>query len=118
MRFLANENVPLASVQRLRDAGHDVAAIVDDSPGAKDPTILARAAGEARIILTFDRDYGELVFRLQMPSPAGVVFLRFVPATPEELAIRVLQLLAIPGLVLEGKFTVVDRGHVRQRALP
>ena len=96
MRFLANENVPLTSVQRLRDAGHDVAAVSEDSRGAKDPAILALAAGEGRVILTLDRDYGGLVFRLWKPSPAGVVFLRFVPATPDEPAIRVLQLLAIP----------------------
>ncbi len=57
MRFLANENFPFASVQRLRARGHDVAAIVQDSPGAKDSAILERAVREERFIRTFDRDY-------------------------------------------------------------
>jgi len=60
MRFLANEDFPLKSVHRLREVGHDVGAIIEDSPGAKDRDVLARAANKQRIVLTFDRDYGEL----------------------------------------------------------
>lgn len=49
MRFLANENVPLASVNLLRQAGYEIAAIIQDSPGAKDLDVLTRAANEQRI---------------------------------------------------------------------
>jgi predicted nuclease of predicted toxin-antitoxin system len=80
MRFLANENFPLESVRSLRAAGHDVAAVIEDSPGAKDHEVLARAAREERIILTFDRDYGELIYRLKHPAPAGIIYLRFAPS--------------------------------------
>ncbi|MBI3360914.1 MAG: DUF5615 family PIN-like protein [Chloroflexi bacterium] len=118
MRLLANENFPLASVRQLRDAGHDVAAVIEDSPGDKDPEVLARAAREDRIVLTFDRDYGELVYRIGSPAPAGVIFFRFDPLTPEEPAERLLALLAVPDLSLEKKFTVAERGRVRQRPLP
>ena len=58
MRWLANENFPLASVQLLRAAGHDVVAIIEDTPGAPDTGVLAQAARESRIVLTFDRDDG------------------------------------------------------------
>ena len=44
MQFLANENVPLKSVYLLREAGHDVAAIIEDSPGVKDEEVLKLAA--------------------------------------------------------------------------
>ncbi len=53
MRFLANENFSLKSVRRLREAGHDVGAVIEDSPGAKDRQVLARAVNEQRIVLTF-----------------------------------------------------------------
>ncbi len=117
MRFLANENFPLESVRSLRAAGHDVAAVIEDSPGAKDHEVLARAAREECIILTFDRDYGELIHRLKHPAPAGLIYLRFAPATPNEPAELILQLLKVGSLLLEGRFTVVERTQIRQRPL-
>ena len=117
MQFLANENFPLESVRVLRKAGHGVAAVIEDCPGAKDHEIMARAAREERIILTFDRDYGELIYRLRHPAPAGLIYLRFVPSTPREPAEIVLQLLTVEGLVPEGRFTVVERTQIRQRPL-
>ena len=61
MQFLANENFPKASVIKLRDANYNVAYGSEDAPGAKDYEVLAGAVDEKRIILTFDRDYGELI---------------------------------------------------------
>ena len=118
MRFLADENLPLPSVMRLRDAGHDVAAVMVDSPGADDYQALRRAASEARIVLTFDRDFGRLLFHATLAPPLGVVYLRFQPSTPEEPADPLLRLLAEGRISLEGRFTVVDSTQVRQRPLP
>ncbi len=118
MRFLANENFPLRSVNRLREAGYDIASITEDSPGVTDSEVLARAADEERIILTFDRDYGELIYRLGMPSPRGVIYFRYNPLTPEEPGENLLRLLDMDTLSLEGRFTVVERNQVRQRPLP
>jgi hypothetical protein len=55
MRFLANENFPLLSVRILRQAELEVASVTEDSPGIEDSEVLARAADEERVILTFDR---------------------------------------------------------------
>ncbi|BBD60107.1 hypothetical protein NIES2109_29020 [Nostoc sp. HK-01] len=118
MRFLANENFPMMSVVRLRDAGYDVAYGSEDAPGAEDSLVLERAVREERIILTFDRDYGELIYRLRMPVPMGVVYFRYFPASPEEPAQNLLDLLNVEGLVLEGYFTVFERTQLRQRPLP
>lgn len=118
MRFLANENIPLPSVNRLRMAGYDTVAVAEELSGAKDSEILARAASEGRIVLTFDRDYGELIYRLGLPSPAGVIYFRFDPVTPEEAADLLLQLVSVSNLSLEKKFTVMERRQVRQRPLP
>jgi predicted nuclease of predicted toxin-antitoxin system len=60
MWFLANENFPLPSVRLLRQAGYDVASITEDSPGIEDSEVLTRAANEQQVVITFDRDYGEL----------------------------------------------------------
>jgi len=117
MRFLANENFPLASVNLLRRAGYEIAAIIQDSPGVKDAEILTRAVNEQRIVLTFDRDYGELIYRVRMPAPVGVVYFRFDPLTPEEPAQQLLVLLEQKVISLEGKFTVLERGRVRQRPI-
>jgi predicted nuclease of predicted toxin-antitoxin system len=118
MRFLANENFPLASVVKLRQAGYDVAAIIEDMPGAKDTAVLVRANLEERIVLTFDRDYGELVYSKNKPAPAGVIYFRFDPLTPEEPAIHLLDLINLPNLIFEQRFTVTDRRRLRQRPLP
>lgn len=63
MLFLANENFPIASVRILRNAGYDVVAIIEDNPGIDDTSILRQAVAESRTILTFDSDYGNLIFR-------------------------------------------------------
>ncbi|MBP0003747.1 MAG: DUF5615 family PIN-like protein [Cyanobacteria bacterium SBC] len=73
MQFLANENCPLPSVRTIRRAGYNIASVTEDSPGIDDRAVLTRAANEKRIILTFDRDYGELIYRLRLPSPKGVI---------------------------------------------
>jgi predicted nuclease of predicted toxin-antitoxin system len=117
MRFLANENVPLPSIRRLREAGHDVAAVFEDSPGVSDREVLARAALEHRVIATFDPDYGALVYQNGLPPPAGVIYFRFMPRSPEEPANRLLALMAAPALILEGRFTVLEPGQARQRTL-
>jgi predicted nuclease of predicted toxin-antitoxin system len=118
MHFLANENFPVASIRKLRQNGHDVVAVIEVMAGANDRQVMEKAHDESRIILTFDRDYGELVFRHKLPLPAGVVYLRFAPLTPEEPAEYILNLLSKPEMVLESKFTVCRHNRVRQQSLP
>lgn len=118
MRLLADENVPLPSVDALRAAGHDVASISRESPGLPDPAVLARALAEDRLVLTFDRDFGELIFARGESGRPGVVLLRFVPASPTEPGALMSELLDRSDFTLAGFFTVVDRDHVRQRRLP
>lgn len=117
MRFVANENIPIRSVRLIRSAGHDVLAVVEHAPSITDADVLRWAVQEAAIVLTFDRDYGELIYRHHMPTPPGLVYFRFQPTTPDEPAIQLLELLSSVD-TLEGRFTVVERVQVRQRPLP
>lgn len=118
MKFLADENFPLLSVQRLREANYDIVAIMEVSPGIKDREVLARGVSEKRVILTFDRDYGELVYRLGLKPPAGVLYFRYQPRHPLEPAQQILVMLQEGKLEFSGRFTVVEREQVRQRPLP
>jgi predicted nuclease of predicted toxin-antitoxin system len=86
VRLLTNENIPLATIRRLREQGHDVASIVETAAGSTDEHVLRRAHDEDRVLLTFDRDYGELIYVRGLPCPSGLIYLRFTPSTPEKPA--------------------------------
>lgn len=118
MKLLANENYPIASVKLLRDKGYDITAISEISPGDKDTEVLLRAYRENRVIITFDRDYGEMIYKLRLPVPPGLIYLRFVPQNPLEPAEYVLGLLESKDITIKGKFTVGGEQQVRQRPLP
>jgi len=79
------QNFPLPSVRLLRHAGHDELSITEEAPGISDDRILACAVAEERIILTFDRDYGKLIYRIGMVA-AAVLLLHYEPHTPQESA--------------------------------
>jgi predicted nuclease of predicted toxin-antitoxin system len=117
IKLLANENFPGPAVRLLRERGVDVLWALESMSGADDPEVLARARAEGRWLLTYDRDYGELVFSRGLPSPRAVIYLRqeaYPPPRPAEL---VLELLARPEQV-EGLFLVVTERSVRVRHLP
>ena len=118
MRFLADENFPLPSSQCLRQAGYDVASISEDSWGIDNVEVLARSVDEQRFILTFDRDYGELIYRLRLPPPIGIIYLRFRPHYPTEAAEVLLNLLQIEEIQFEERFTIIERDRLRQRPMP
>ena len=118
MKLLANENIPLGMVLRLRELGHDVLAVGQTCPGVTDKVVLDLARREQRTLLTFDRDYGELIYLKRLPCPTGVIYLRFVPTSPEDAVAQVLPLLANEGEAVEGFFVVMDRNSYRRRPLP
>jgi predicted nuclease of predicted toxin-antitoxin system len=62
MRLLADENVPLKAIELLRKMGYDVLSISESTPQACDRDIMMLAEEEGRILLTFDKDFGELAF--------------------------------------------------------
>ena len=82
MRFLANENFPADAVSQLKAAGHDIVWVRTAAPGMKDEDVLAWAAREARIVLTFDKDFGELAWRAGLPASSGIVLLRLGQCRP------------------------------------
>jgi predicted nuclease of predicted toxin-antitoxin system len=117
VRILANENFPRGAVEALRRAGHDVVWIRTESPGISDEEVLARAVSEQRVLVTFDKDFGELAYRAGLPSGCGVVLFRIRMASPDQVAERVVKLIA-SRTDWVGNFSVIHEMIIRMRALP
>lgn len=116
MRFLANENIPGAAVERLEAAGHDVVWVRIRAPGMSDPDVLAWAVREERILLTFDKDFGERARASSMPTTYGVVLLRIPMPKPGETGQRIADLVTARD-DWAGHFSVIEPGRVRMRSL-
>jgi predicted nuclease of predicted toxin-antitoxin system len=82
MRFLADENFPGDAVTALRTLGHDVLWIRTDAPGITDEEVLARGLEDARVLLTFDKDFGELAWRSGLPANCSIVLFRLPALGP------------------------------------
>jgi predicted nuclease of predicted toxin-antitoxin system len=93
MRFLANENVPGDAVTSLRQAGHDVAWVRMDAPGSSDKDVLERAVEESRVLLTFDKDFGELAWQRQLPASCGVILFRLAMPSPAEIGRTIARII-------------------------
>ena len=74
IKLLANENFPTSSVLLLRKMGYNIVSIGVDYPGVSDEYVIKLAEEEQRVIVTFDRDYGELIYKKKYTPPKGVIF--------------------------------------------
>ncbi|MEF3366713.1 DUF5615 family PIN-like protein [Methylocystis sp. 9N] len=116
MRFLADENFPAEAVFALRRAGHDVVWICETASGASDEAILAMAISDLRILLTFDKDFGELAWRSGFARSCGIILFRL----PTPSAVSVGDALAARIAERDdwiGHFSVIEPGRVRMREL-
>ena len=77
MNILADENIKEEPVYALRRGGHDVAWVREDSPRVNDRIVLARAMSENRLLITYDKGFGNLVFGERLPASCGVVLFTF-----------------------------------------
>ncbi len=116
MKFLADECCDTGLVQQLRNFGHDVVYIQETASGSSDNQVLKQAFTEKRILITEDKDFGELVYRLKKPV-FGIILLRFNPLKRTEKIDRIKELLDHYSSKLNGHFTVVDIEKFRIRPL-
>jgi predicted nuclease of predicted toxin-antitoxin system len=117
MRILANENFPGAAVEALRSRGHDVTWARTDFPGASDEIVLNRALADSRLLITFDKDFGELAFRCGLTAPAGVILFRISPSSPSHVARTSVSILE-GRTDWAGHFSVVEEDRVRMIPVP
>lgn len=116
MRFLANENFPADAVNILRADEHDVIWIREAAPGISDIEVLAWANREQRIVLTFDKDFGELAFRAKLPSTCGIMLFR-IPMPSGWYVAQVVVKTIRSRDDWAGHFTVVEERRIRMRTL-
>jgi predicted nuclease of predicted toxin-antitoxin system len=114
MKLLADESVDRQIIERLRQDGHDVVAVAELSPSIPDDEVLRQANSLSALLVTADKDFGELVFR-QGRVHAGVVLLRLAGLAANVKAETVAQVMHDRAAELEGGFTVISPGVVRIR---
>lgn len=117
MNILADENIDRQIIERLRADGHDVFAIAELAPGITDDEVLEMANARKAVLLTADKDFGELVYRLGRVA-FGVVLLRPESLTPESRADLVSAALQRHGTEMLEAFSVIVPGAVRIRPKP
>lgn len=90
MRILADENVHERVVDLLRGDGHDVVWVKEERPRTPDPNVLEWATRESRLLITYDKDFGEITQRQQHSAPHGVILFRISDDVPPNEAVPLI----------------------------
>ena len=116
MRLLADENTHVTVVLRLREAGYDLEWIGQSMPGILDREILARPDIGQFVLITNDRDFGDLVFRERQPCPRSILYTRLPHRTADLTAMRLIALLEAG--VPPGHLITITKDGDRRKPFP
>jgi predicted nuclease of predicted toxin-antitoxin system len=116
LKFLVDECYDAGLVKSLRGTGNDVIFVVEQNPGASDDEVLLKAYNEGRILLTEDKDFGELSYRLRKPS-SGIVLIRIDVKDRHLKWPQLKKLIELYGPRLPGHFVTVHKEKFRFRPL-
>jgi predicted nuclease of predicted toxin-antitoxin system len=114
VKLVCDEGVDRSIVAALRAEGHDVSYVAELRPGIPDDEVLALAEADEAVVVTTDKDFGELVFR-QGLAHHGIVLLRLHGLTQERRARIVARGIGEHGAELAGAFAVIDANRIRIR---
>ena len=117
MKIVADESVDKQIVDRLRADGHEVLFVAELDPGIDDETVLLRSRQSSALLLTADKDFGELVFRQRLLH-SGVLLIRLAGLTPDRKAELVAAILEPHGQELRTGFAVLSKRALRLRRPP
>ena len=117
MRLLTNENVSGTVIRTLRERGHDVLSAKESMRSQPDEKLLARARTEGRVLVTHDKDFGELAFGSGLPAECGVIPLRLAGHSADADHRRALEAIESRD-DWPGHFSVVTDDRIRMRPLP
>jgi predicted nuclease of predicted toxin-antitoxin system len=116
LKFSADENVPLKAVKALREENFDITSITEIKPGITDEEVSKIALLENRILITFDKDFGKILF-VEGLSVSGLVLLRFPPKNVEYIT-RVLKNVLSKEIKFYGRLVIVFEDKLRISFLP
>lgn len=116
-QFILDENMSPDIVVPLEVQGHDAIAISQVAPHTPDPDVLAWAVRENRILVTFDTDFGALIYEQGLPAPPAVVLFR-LGNMPIAAIIRLVARVLSAARSWAGYFWVITETAIRNRPLP
>jgi predicted nuclease of predicted toxin-antitoxin system len=116
MKFLADENMDAEIVDQLRQEGHEVWYVIEMEPGISDDEVLALANRESAILITADKDFGELVFRLRRIA-TGVILIRLAGLSTAVKGDIIIETIQEHESELFSAFTVLSPTSIRIRKL-
>ena len=116
LRFLADENFPMASYKLLVELGYAIEHIIPDYSGLPDEEVIKLANRNNRIILTFDSDFGDLIYKDAL-YPPGLIYFRWNLFAPKEPGYYLHQLLIEGEIEFLARITVIKRDGIRQRIM-
>jgi predicted nuclease of predicted toxin-antitoxin system len=117
MNLLADESIEREVVERLRADGHATVYVAELSPSITDDQVLGQANARSALLVTADKDFGELVHRLGRVH-AGVVLTRLAGLSAAAKADAVSQVFRDHAAELVGAFCVIAPGSIRIRRSP
>lgn len=116
MKFLADESMEKPVVDWLRDQNFDVKYITEITPSINDEEVIRLANDESRILITNDKDFGELVFR-QSKIILGVLLIRATNERSSNKIRLVREVLEKARNKLAGYFVVVNEAGIRMKKI-
>lgn len=116
MRFLTDENIPSNIVDWLIAEGHDVVSARITGAGTKDEQWLSLAVPEERIIITADKDFGELIFRDGLAA-YGIILLRLDDVLPRDWVERIKETWSVIESSQASRFIVITSNRIRVRQI-
>jgi len=114
LKFLTDESTGIKLTHALTSSNFDCFSVIDIKPGMKDIDVLNTAVREKRILITNDKDFGELIHRQKL-SHHGVILLRLEEDTPSKRIKIVKNVIDRFGESLKGKFFVASEKGFRIR---
>ena len=114
MKFLADENVEKPIVDWLSEKEHEVSYIAEMAPSVTDKRVIEMARESSMVLLTNDKDFGELVYR-QGKVPSGVLLIRARNQTSRHKIKLIKQVLEKAEEKLRNNFVVVNESGIRIR---
>ncbi len=115
MNFLADENIEAEIVDLLRNGGYEVEYVLEMSPGVADKEIISQANKNSSVLITSDKDFGELVFRQHLVHN-GVILIRLHGMPADKKAEIVLKFLKDYSVKIPNSFSVITKSNIRIRS--